>query len=112
VTVDHEVPFASSQLNGLRRKTCLTMKIGFLIHEFPGQAHAFFIREYDQLKLPGIETDLVSTSPPAFGKAQHAWSESAAKRTTYIAPTSFRSMVAVEVFRSSPFGWFGAAVCW
>lgn len=87
------------------------MKIGYLIPEFPGQTHAFFMRESNVLAQLGIETDLVSTRPPVNGKAQHAWAGPAAERTTYLSPMRLSSLVSAwtEVLRSGPFGWARAA---
>ncbi len=86
------------------------MKIGYFIPEFPGQTHAFFMRESDRLADLQIETDLVSTRPPTNGQAQHSWAQPAADRTTYLAPMSLKSVIlaAAEVVRSGPFGWLRA----
>ena len=89
----------------------MSTKIGYLIPEFPGQTHAFFMRERAKLAALNVQTDLVSTRQPVNGQAQHAWADKAAAETTYLAPMTFRSMVsaAVELIRSGPFGLARAA---
>lgn len=89
----------------------MNTKIGYLIPEFPGQTHAFFMRERAQLTELGVQTDLVSTRPPVNGQAQHSWAEKAAAETTYLAPMTLKSMVSAvtELLRSGPFGLARAA---
>ena len=67
----------------------MSTKIGYLIPEFPGQTHAFFMRERAKLAALNVQTDLVSTRQPVNGQAQHAWADKAAAETTYLAPMTF-----------------------
>jgi glycosyltransferase involved in cell wall biosynthesis len=70
-------------------------KIGVLIPEFPGQTHAFFMREIAELNKNGIEVKLYSTRKPVkgAGSATHDWAEEAANQTTYLAPIGLRNFV-------------------
>ena len=63
------------------------IRIGYLIPEFPGQTHAFFMREKNELHKRGVSTLLLSTRPPATSaRARHDWAEPAAAYTTYLTP--------------------------
>jgi hypothetical protein len=62
------------------------MKAGYLIPEFPGQTHAFFMRERAELENRGVDSALYSTRPPANGAAAHEWAAAAAAETTYLTP--------------------------
>lgn len=68
-------------------------KIGFLIPEFPGQTHAFFMRERVELANQGVEGILISTQPPiaGSGNANHSWAAASAEETTYLYPLSLIS---------------------
>jgi len=63
-------------------------KIGILIPEFPGQTHAFFVRERIELEKLGMETRLFSTRKPKSGIASHDWADVAEQETTYLFPIS------------------------
>ena len=104
--------------NRLRRKNTLAaklsrieqgdrMRIGYLIPEFPGQTHAFFMREKRALQNHGVETKLLSTRPPASGLATHTWAEKAIAETTYLTPmTGWQIVTALlEFLRCGPGGW-------
>lgn len=85
-------------------------RIGFLIPEFPGQTHAFFIRERNELKKLGIETKLLSTRMPPedTGFARHDWAAEAQAETAYLAPMS-PSIIALSLvvfIGSGPVGWW------
>ena len=82
-------------------------KIGFLIPEFPGQTHAFFIRERNKLQELGVETELLSTQPPQSGAAAHQWAADLANKTTYIAPLGFKFFLLslIEIICSGPKAW-------
>ncbi len=73
-------------------------RIGFLIPEFPGQTHAFFIRERNELDKLGVQTQIISTRRPVggAGMAQHEWAEASAKETVYLFPLS-----KAEIIRSA-----------
>lgn len=83
------------------------MKIGYLIPEFPGQTHAFFMRERAQLAKRDVTALLYSTRPPANGMATHEWAESAASETTYLTPLKPRQLAdaAKQLLRSGPLAW-------
>lgn len=69
-------------------------RIGFLIPEFPGQTHAFFIRERAELVKRGVETELISTRrPKGASMATHAWAEASAAETTYLFPLSVSQFI-------------------
>jgi colanic acid/amylovoran biosynthesis glycosyltransferase len=84
-------------------------KIGFLIPEFPGQTHAFFMRESDELKKLGIETTLISTKPPTKGESTsvHQWTESATEKTHYLFPFSLHRFLTAfkQILLAGPFSW-------
>lgn len=83
------------------------MKIGYLIPEFPGQTHAFFMRERAELSKRGVASDLYSTRRPSNGVAAHEWAAEAAAQTTYLTPLSVRSLWSAfcQLVRSGPFRW-------
>ncbi|MCR2823914.1 exopolysaccharide biosynthesis GT4 family glycosyltransferase EpsE [Microbacterium sp. zg.Y909] len=63
----------------------MDVKLGYLVPEFPGQTHAFFWREVQELELAGAEVTLLSTRPPVSAIASHAWGTEARARTAYLA---------------------------
>lgn len=79
--------------------------IGYLIPEFPGQTHAFFMRERKGLEQLGTNATLYSTRPPVAAAAQHAWAEAAAKETIYLTPFRLESFVSAAfwLLLSGPF---------
>lgn len=84
-------------------------RIGFLIPEFPGQTHAFFIRERAELANLGVQTELISTRRPISGAsmATHSWAEESAKETTYLFPLSKAQMLAClgTIVMAGPRSW-------
>ena len=64
----------------------MSLKIGYLIPEFPGQTHAFFWREIKALEKMGVTVDVVSTRLPNQKIMSHHWTEVAQSRTTYLFP--------------------------
>lgn len=68
-------------------------RIGYLIPEFPGQTHAFFMRERAELQRRGVATALYSTRPPSSGAAQHAWADAARQETTWLTPLTLPRML-------------------
>lgn len=84
--------------------------IGYLIPEFPGQTHAFFMRERSCLTELGVATDLISTRPPTNGRAEHEWAEVAQAQTSYLAPMKLSALCSAvgELFRAGPAGWLRA----
>ncbi len=59
-------------------------KIGYLIPQFPGQTHAFFWREIEELERLGTEVELFSTRLPPATLMSHDWTREAIARTTYL----------------------------
>ncbi len=83
------------------------MKIGILIPEFPGQTHAFFWREIQELRRRGIEVELVSTRVPPPGIVSHEWAREAISETTYLVPPGGQGVrsIAAGLARAIPAGW-------
>jgi glycosyltransferase involved in cell wall biosynthesis len=63
-----------------------SLRIGYLVPEFPGQTHAFFWREIEALRGSGLEVDLISTRPPLPALVSHRWAEQAIEETEYLTP--------------------------
>lgn len=61
-----------------------SLRIGYLVPEFPGQTHVMFHRELEELAALGVEVDVVSTRRPA--PAVQPWNDQARRRTTYLFP--------------------------
>jgi colanic acid/amylovoran biosynthesis glycosyltransferase len=82
-------------------------RIGYLIPEFPGQTHAFFVREREELQRRRIDTVLYSTRKPRKGIATHHWATAARTETTYLMPGSlFAAMrMAWSIMRTGPTAW-------
>lgn len=82
--------------------------IGYLVPEFPGQTHAFFMRERSRLDRLNLDTDLISTRPPTNGRAQHEWAEDAETQTSYLAPMNVPTLcrAIAELLFTGPGGWF------
>ncbi|MDM3870625.1 glycosyltransferase family 4 protein [Porticoccus sp. W117] len=84
--------------------------IGFLIPEFPGQTHAFFMRERAELANLGVHTELISTQRPVEGEgmAQHSWASEAAKDTHYLFPIGVKSIAKAffYILMSGPAAWW------
>lgn len=88
----------------------MSQTIGYLIPEFPGQTHAFFMRERACLTDLGVTTDLISTRPPVNGRAEHDWAAAAEAQTSYLAPMKLSTLCSAvaELFRAGPAGWIRA----
>jgi colanic acid/amylovoran biosynthesis glycosyltransferase len=65
-----------------------TLRLGYLVPQFPGQTHIFFWREIEALKALGTDVHLLSTQPPPPGLIAHDWSQRAIDQTTYLASKS------------------------
>lgn len=61
-----------------------TLRLGYLVPQFPGQTHIFFWREIAELEKRGVHVDILSTRPPPPGLVAHDWSGEAVARTTYL----------------------------
>jgi glycosyltransferase involved in cell wall biosynthesis len=83
------------------------MKIGILIPEFPGQTHAFFWREIQELRRRGIEVDVVSTRAPPPGIVSHEWARQAIAETTYLVPPGWGGAMSIGagLLHAFPGGW-------
>ena len=66
----------------------MSIKIRYLVPEFPGQTHTFFWREINALESMGINVDIVSTKIPSTEIMCHKWTKQAHKRTIYLFPPS------------------------
>ncbi len=83
------------------------MKIAYLIPEFPGQTHAFFMRERDELTKRGVKASLYSTRPPENGAAAHEWAAAAAAETNYLTPLTPQHLLRGlgQLLKSGPVAW-------
>lgn len=61
-----------------------SLRIGYLVPQFPGQTHIFFWREIRALEEMGHEVHVLSTRKPPPGLISHAWSDEAMARTEYL----------------------------
>ena len=71
-----------------------SMRIAYLIPEFPGQTHAFFWRERTALQRMGVAVHVVSTRRPPKKIRSHDWADQAERETFYLNDISL-----LEVFR-------------
>ncbi len=65
----------------------MSMRLGYLVPEFPGQTHAFFWREVTALRAQGHTVELISTTRPSQA-CRHPFAREARKQTTYLIPPS------------------------
>lgn len=89
------------------------MRIAYLVPEFPGQTHAFFWREIEQLERLGAAVEFVSTRRPSQGAAApHAWASQAIARTVYLYPISLAHKLTSiwQLFKAGPVAWWRCAV--
>ncbi len=61
-----------------------SLRIGYLVPQFPGQTHIFFWREVQALEEMGHKVHLLSTRMPPPGLISHDWSQDAIAKTTYL----------------------------
>ena len=61
-----------------------TMRLGYLVPQFPGQTHIFFWREIRHLERLGVRVSILSTRPPPRRLMAHSWTAEAMARTTYL----------------------------
>lgn len=82
--------------------------IGYLIPEFPGQTHAFFMRERQELTNLGVTAKLYSTRPPVAAAARHEWAAAAAAETIYLTPFRWHHLAtaAIQLLFSGPPAWW------
>src|SRR5262245_5604968 len=61
-----------------------SMRIAYLLPEFPGQTHTFFWRDRAALQRIGVATHLVSTRRPPKKVRSHDWADEAERATFYL----------------------------
>ena len=85
-----------------------TVRIAYLIPEFPGQTHIFLWREMQEMAKRGYEIELISTRRPLASIVSHEWAKDAGARTTYLFPLKVGSALGalVELIRSGPGAWW------
>lgn len=76
----------------------MSVRIGYLIPEFPGQTHVFLWRERQALRELGIQAELVSTRSPPRGIDSHAWSREARRETNFLLPFSISDVLAALAY--------------
>jgi len=64
----------------------ITLRLLYLVPEFPSQTHAFFWREVQALRSLGVEVSLVSTRRPSPGSSRHEFVQAASEQTLYLFP--------------------------
>ena len=73
-----------------------SLKLGYLVPEFPMQTHTFFWREVLALRQMGVEVGLLSSRRP--GEAcRHEFAEQAARETHYLYPPRWRTALGAMV---------------
>lgn len=70
-----------------------SLRLGYLIPEFPGQTHIFFWREVLALRRMGEEVFLLSTRKPSPLICRHDFALRAASETHYVYPPAWLSFV-------------------
>jgi len=70
-----------------------TLKIGYLVPQFPGQTHIFFWRELMELERLGVNVQIFSTLLPPPNLISHDWSQQAIARTEYIGRPKLRDLI-------------------
>ena len=68
------------------------LQFGYLVPEFPGQTHAFFWRELNELRKLGAKPFIISTRLPKKSLMCHRWSEQAISETTYLIHMSIKQI--------------------
>lgn len=90
-------------------------KIAVLIPEFPGQTHAFFMREKASMESMGAEVMVLSTQRPVAkeSEAKHSWAKAAASQAVYLAPFSLSQWLSslLELLLAGPMAWFRCLLC-
>src|SRR3981081_400589 len=78
-----------------------TMRIGYLVPEFPSQTHIFFWREIQALRSLGESIFLLSTRRPPSQACRHEFASSVRAETRYLFPPHV-STLRRWVFEGSP----------
>lgn len=91
------------------------IKLAVLIPEFPGQTHAFFMREKAAMETMGAKVSILSTQRPVAkeSEAKHEWAQAAAREAVYLAPLGFQQWLAAlsEFLFSGPMAWWRCLLC-
>jgi len=102
-------------LQHLRVREVFVSTLAVLIPEFPGQTHAFFMREKAAMESMGASIQILSTRRPVAkeSEANHAWASDAASKTIYLAPLDLRQWVLsiAEFVGAGPFAWWRCLSC-
>lgn len=112
------VPFRDDLKGGKKRQQKSSgagrssIRIGYLVPEFPGQTHIMFWRELHELKRLGAHVDQVSTRAPAVQVQSHEWSAEARASTTYLFPLRTSALLGAlgRMLAAGPVAWSSAAV--
>lgn len=85
-----------------------TVKIAYLIPEFPGQTHIFLWREMQEMARLGFQIEMISTRKPIAAIVSHAWAKEAMEETTYLFPLTLGNLLgsAGEFLRGGPAAWW------
>jgi glycosyltransferase involved in cell wall biosynthesis len=86
------------------------MTLGYLVPEFPGQTHIFFLREIERLAQRGAQVHLISTRRPRVATCKHERLNSLAERTDYLFPPHVGH--ALRTFARRPLGLVRALGLW
>lgn len=70
----------------------MSLRLGYMVPEFPGQTHIFFWREVEALRRSGVEVHVVSTKRPSPMICQHEFAAAALATTHYAYPPHFSSV--------------------
>ncbi|MFT6386721.1 MAG: glycosyltransferase involved in cell wall biosynthesis [Cellvibrionaceae bacterium] len=99
----------------LRVREVFVSTLAVLIPEFPGQTHAFFMREKAAMESMGARVHILSTRRPVAkeSEAKHAWASEAASKTTYLTPLGLGQWLLsiAELVRAGPLAWWRCLVC-
>lgn len=71
-----------------REHQAVSVRLGYLVPDFPTQTHIFFWREIEALRRMGQEVFLISTSRPPESSCRHAFAIPARAETHYLFPPS------------------------
>ena len=64
----------------------MSLRLGYMVPEFPGQTHVFFWREIKALRRMGVHLKIVSTKKPSPLICQHDFARAALAETHYVYP--------------------------
>jgi colanic acid/amylovoran biosynthesis glycosyltransferase len=70
----------------------MSLRLGYMVPEFPGQTHVFFWREVETLRQLGADVRIVSTKRPTPFVCRHAFGKEALVDTHYLYPPQLSSL--------------------